>query len=159
MGRGKSPTCIFCFSPYRKEIIELRQKKVSVFRIYTDYKDKMGYEASYVAFNKVLTRHMVQKHKSDGIIVTVPGSKLTPHSIESFGKRMLELGMAKIESMDSSEVKLKDVIQAQKLVLDSKKLKLTENAMELMMAKMFAPPSIQMEDIVDPVEGELVDGV
>jgi hypothetical protein len=52
--------------------------------------------------------------------------------------------------MTGETVALKDVIQAQKLVLDSKKLKLTEDAMTAMLGKLFAPPTLQV------IDGEVV---
>lgn len=134
-------------------MVGLYNQGVNTGRIYRKYAALMGYTATQKAFYLLLKRHILDKHNVDVIILPQDSNvKLTPATIENFGKRMLELGMAKIENLDPSQVPLKDVISAQKLVLDSKKLKMSENALEIMMSKLFGPQI----DKSKVLEGELV---
>lgn len=100
----------------------------------------------------LVRKHVTQNHNTDAIVVVDPTGNVTPATIENFGQRMLELGMAKIQNADPSTIQLKDVVAAQRLILDSKKLKLSENALESMLGQLFGPK-------IDPskaLEGELV---
>lgn len=105
----------------------------------------MKYDRPKINFRTMVKNHIVKKHNV-GIAVYEHGKKTT---IEAFGTRMLELGMAKIEGMTPGEVALKDVIQAQKLVLDSKKLKLDEGAMMIMLGKLFGPTNLMEGEVVE----------
>ncbi len=96
------------------------------------------------------------KHHNPGTIIvpTPPNSAqpVTSATIENFGKKFLELGMAKLETATPDQVKFQEVISAQKLVLDSRKLKLSEDALTLMLGRLFGPKLEKREFI----EGEVV---
>lgn len=123
----------------------------------------MGYKAGNKAFYMCIRRHLQQGHRADAILLTKDVKikpSLTKATIEEFGQRMLELGMVKLDQIDPDNpasmlgVKLSDVVAAQKLSLEAKKLKLTEDAMTAMMGKLFAPPNLNKEMVT---EGEVVD--
>lgn len=146
-------------SPYRNEIIGARKQGVPIGKLYVKYAPLMGYTAKKESFEQMLSRHNKDGHNVEAIMMpTAPGSAvaITPATIENFGQKMLEIGMAKIENADPNKVALKDVIAAQALVLNSRKLRLTEDAMMLALGKMFAPPELNKENAV---EGEVVDAV
>ena len=143
---------MLCLSPYRKEVTSLYKQGTNASKIYRKYNVLMNYTASPKAFYMLVRKHVEQNHNTDAIIVADPTGNVTPATIENFGQRMLELGMAKIQNADPSTVQLKDVVAAQRLILDSKKLKLSENALESMLGQLFGPK-------IDPskaLEGELV---
>ncbi len=148
--------CQICLSPYRRELVEAFNNGIPRKRIYDKYAPKMEYKASPSSFYLAIRKHVLGKHKCLGIYVPTASSEETgrnrPVDIETFGQRMLELGMAKVDNMDPESVKITEVISAQRLVLDSKKLKLTEDAMQLMMTKMFGPPQ-------EVINGELVNDI
>lgn len=60
-------------------------------------------------------------------------------TLESFAQRLLDLGMQKAETMSPDQVKMKDVIAGQKLLIEKQKVKLTEDSMILKMAELFGP--------------------
>lgn len=148
----KQRPCMLCLSPYRKEIVSLYKQGSDTSKIYRKYNVLMNYTASPKAFYMLVRKHVTQNHNTDAIVVVDPTGNITPATIENFGQRMLELGMAKIQNADPSAIQLKDVVAAQRLILDSKKLKLSENALESMLGQLFGPK-------IDPskaLEGELV---
>lgn len=117
--------------------------------IYHKYREKIGYTKSAKNFYHTLRTHILNKHNPTYMII--PENVASAATLENFGQRMLELGMEKISTMTGEQVALKDVIQSQKLILDSKKLKITQDAMMGMLAKLFAPPKLQV------IEGETID--
>lgn len=147
----KKNMCMICLSPFKREMVTLHNNGTPVSVIYKRYKDKLNYTASQTAFYQLLIRHKKGGHKGDALYIPQLDSQIKSATIEEFGKRMLDLGMAKIENLDPKDVPLKDVISAQKLVLDAKKLKVTEDAMTAMMSKLFAPKINPLEVI----EGEV----
>lgn len=138
--------CKICLSPYRKELVSLFKQGYATTEIYMRYAKKMGYTSSKQAFYVLLKTHVAREHSTEAVLVPKEQGVSTA-SIESFGQKMLEMGMIKIQGMNPEDVPLKDVIQAQKLVLESKKVKIGEGAMMLMMRKMFAPPELNTEVI------------
>jgi hypothetical protein len=104
----------------------------------------------------MVRRHIKEKHGASNItmiqfqkdsVVVQPGV-----TIESFAQKLLEMGSIKVQQMNPDEVALKDVIAAQKLLIEKQKVKLTEDQMMLQMAKLFGP------QVPEPIEGETVDG-
>lgn len=146
MGRTKSP-CILCLSIYRSELSALYTQGVSTVTIWEKYKEKLKYKAGKKAFYQLIRRHVTMNHSEKAVILPEESRGVTSVTIEKFGQRMLEMGMQKIDTMTPETIQLKDVISAQKLVLDSKKIKIGEEAMLLMMRKMFAPPELNTEVI------------
>ena len=139
--------CFICLSPYRKEVLALRAQGVPYLRIWKKYATLMNYPSSDQAFGILIAKHIRLAHKPQGSIL-LPQLKRegqTPVNIENFAQKMLELGVAKIEGMTPEQVQLKDVVAANKLLLESKKLKLNESEFQLTMAKLFAPPIIAIE--------------
>ena len=148
----KQSKCFICLSPYRKEVVSLRNQGISYARIWRKYAVLMNYSATTQAFALILGNHIRSKHKSDAILIPGEGTPriIKNATVESFAQRMLELGIAKVDGMTPETTQLKDVISAQKLLIESKKLKLNEGEFAITMAKMFAPP-------MAPIEGELVE--
>lgn len=141
--------CKICLSPYRDEIIELRKKNTPYKDIYKKYSKLMDYKAPVISFNQLVAKHIKQKHNLK--VTVIPNElKKTVVNLEAFAQRMLELGTQKLDGMEAKDISFNDVLQAQKVVLESKKLKLTEDAMVSMMRKMFAPPEVNV------IEGTVV---
>jgi hypothetical protein len=149
-GVKRSRPCFICLSPFKNEVVSLRKKGVPALQIYNKLAKQMRYDKSEERFADCLTGHIRDKHLFAGLII--PENATRAATLENFAQKMLEMGMEKISTMDSSQVAIKDVVSSQKLLLDSKKLKLTEDAMMGMLAKLFAPPKLQV------IEGETVDG-
>lgn len=155
MKKVKDKRCLLDTSPFRNEILaEFKQGRKSTL-IYQKYAKKIGYTATPETFYRILYNHVRENHKVDAVIIPTGG--LTPATLENFGQRMLELGMAKIANIDPNNpldlalgLKFKDVIAAQKLIIDSKKLKLSEDAMSIMLGKLFGPKI----DTSKAIEGE-----
>lgn len=152
--------CKLCLSPYRNEVLSLYKNRVKVPVIYRKLAAPMNYHSTMPAFRQMIVRHVKEKHKVQAVVLPNNKNGLTRASIEEFAQRFLDLGMVKLSQIDPNNpedlknVRFREVVAAQKLFLDSKKLKLTEDAMGIMLGKMFAPPSLRGK----VVEGELVDG-
>jgi hypothetical protein len=149
--------CALCHSPYREEIEkQWTSKKVPRTVIFNSYISKLPIKPSFGNFYGMVRRHIKEKHGASNItmiqfqkdsVVVQPGV-----TIESFAQKLLEMGSIKVQQMNPDEVALKDVIAAQKLLIEKQKVKLTEDQMMLQMAKLFGP------QVPEPIEGETVDG-
>lgn len=140
-----SQTCRICLSPYYDEIINLWNQKTPHVQIYHKYAPKLNYQESAHAFEALVWRCIRNEHKQKGIIISTtnaPDTAVKPSavSISNFAKRYLELGMEKLSTMSSSEIKMQDVINAQRLALEEKKVKISEDVMMIQMGKMFGTP-------------------
>jgi len=150
--------CKLCLSPYRAEVLALKAQKLPIRKIYNKYANPMGYTGSVYGLNMLIRRHIAAKHNNKAILLPDKKHNITPATIEAFSQKMLDLGMMKVENinpdnpMDMANLRLGDVVAAQKLSLEAKKLRLTEDAMDVMLGKMFAPPSLNESS----VEGEIV---
>ena len=85
------------------------------------------------------------------------GDKLSTFSVdgyEDFAEKLLGLGMKKVKDMKPSDVKVGDVVSAGKLVVELRKLQMSQEAMVTMLAKLFAP---KMKVIEGNIEGEIDD--
>ncbi len=143
--------CCFCVTPYRSEIIKLHTQGMPYNILYKKFTPLINYTSSYYAFLSSLKNHIKRKHNVSFLVL--PGDITKKATLENFGQKMLELGMTKIEGMSPDQVALKDVISSQKLILDSKKLRITEDAMLLILGKLFAPPFLEFKK---PIEGEVI---
>lgn len=108
----------------------------------------MNYKSKQVAFTQVVSIHIRENHKAKLTVIPTNLAQ-TAVSLEAFSQRMLELGVEKLNTMEAKDIQFGDVLNAQKVVIESKKLKLTEDAMMIMMRKVFAPPE------TNSIEGEL----
>jgi hypothetical protein len=147
--------CKICLSPYGREIVSLFKQGVRHTLVYDKYAEKMGYNSGARAFEAMVGRHIRDGHNSDAILIPSPPNSampITKATLENFGQKMLELGVAKAENTTPDQVKFQDVISAQRLILDSQKLKLSGDMMMKIMSKLFAPPGLA--PIIE--EGEVV---
>lgn len=148
MPKAPPGTCIICLSPFRDEIIKLFKNKVKMADIYTKYSRLMAYKSTQYSFYVLIKRHIDNKHLASAMVIQ---TERRINSIDEFGRKMLELGMIKLDTLSPEQVELKDVVAAQKLVLESKKLKITEDAMAVMLGKLFGP-RLAFGDVI---EGEV----
>jgi hypothetical protein len=141
--------CQLCTSPYRKEVLKAYKNRVKSREIFEKYKGLMGYTSNEVSFYQMVRRHLKNGHNVTAIIV--PEELKKPANLENLVARMTELAVVKVENMDPSQVKLNEVFQGHRVLLESKKLQLTEDAMMIALTKMFGP-TIMGEEIT---EGEI----
>lgn len=146
MARSSNGVCKVCLSPYRKELVTLINQGWSAGQLYEKYAPLMNYTSKKQSLYILIKRHINDKHSEEAVVLPQKGARAA--TIENFGQRMLELGMMKLENATPENIDFKDITAAQKLVLDSRKLKLNETAFDLMMSKLFAPPELQV------IEGE-----
>jgi len=150
--------CKICLTPYRSEIEKAWKLGVKRVQIFRKYKPLIGYEGTESAFSSLMCRHWKHKNKAGAILLPTPegaAQPITPATIENFGKKFLELGMLKLETAGPGDVKFQEVISAQKLVLDSRKLKLSEDALTLMLGRLFGPKIEKVKR--EFIEGEVVE--
>ena len=150
--------CRVCSSPYRREIDEALKAGIIRRKIYDRYAPLLHYEYSEHSWGVMLSRHKNHKPYDGAILVPTPiGSAIQVKrvTLETYTKKMLELGIDKANETTPDKVKFQDVNNAIKLSLDAQKIKIAENALELQMAKMFGP-TIQGEEVE---EGEVEDGL
>lgn len=139
---------MICLSPYEREISSMRRQEIPWATIYKKYRPLMNYKSSQQAFTRLVSLHINGNHKST--VTVLPNSlQKTAATVESFAQRMLELGVEKLDNTPANQITFGDVIASQRMLQESKKLKLTEDAMAQMMRKLFAPPDVNF------IEGEL----
>jgi hypothetical protein len=112
----------------------------------------MKYESGLIGFYLMVSKHIKYGHKEEAIIIPSEGHSLSystnsPYyeklkrkaSIEELVKKMTEMAVIKVEEMEPSQVKLNEVFAGHRVLLESKKLKLSEDAMMIALSKMFGP--------------------
>lgn len=144
------PICRLCTSPYRKEILKAFNTKLKIPVIYQKYRGLMKFDGTQSSFYQMIRRHIQNKHSVTAIVV--PEELRKPANLESLVQKLNDLAMLKVEEMSPDEVKLNEVFRGNQVLLQSKQLQLTEDAMTIALTKMFGP-TIKGEEIK---EGELV---
>ena len=118
----------------RKQLIPWRM-------IFEKDRKLMNYKYVLPAFTKVVSIHVTEDHKSSYSVIPSDLAK-SAATVDAFAQRMLELGTQKLEGMTPDKLSFRDVFDSQRMLQESKKLKMTEDAMLVMMRKMFAPPNV-----------------
>lgn len=136
--------CTICTSPYGKEVTSYWKNTFPKVKVFDKYKGLLGYTGEMKNFRMIMRTHILKHNQPwrQAIILRNPKGDpvtVTQATVENFGQKVLEMGMAKISSMPPEDIKLHEVISAQRLVLDSKKLKLSEDMMMVMLGKLFGP--------------------
>lgn len=147
---NKTYSCAVCKSPQRKTIERLWKDRNNIRKeIWEKYKPAIAGVSSYESFSHIMHTHMRDKHAEQNEVVIalqkdsgILGKEVT---IESFAQKMLELGQIKINNMTPGEIKLKDVIAAQKLLLDKQKISLSEDMMAIKMAELFGGVAVPVK--------------
>jgi hypothetical protein len=141
--------CRLCTSPYRKEVIHAYKTGIKIPVIYEKYQGLMKFRGTQSSFYQMVRRHLQYKHNVTAILV--PEELKKPANLESLVTKLNELAMLKVENMEPNEVKLNEVFRGNQVLLQSKQLQLTEDAMTIALTKMFGP-TIMGEEIT---EGEI----
>lgn len=149
----KTYSCAVCKSPQRKEIERLWKDRNNVrSKLWEKFRPALVGVSSYESFSHIMHKHTRDKHaEQNEVVIAIQKNAgiLAPEvTIESFALKMLELGSIKVSNMSPDEIKLKDVIAAQKLMLDKQKISLSEDMMAIKMAELFGG--------VQPIQGEEV---
>lgn len=155
--------CAICQSPFRDELESLwKNPKVKRMQLYNKYIGSLPIKQTFGNWYAMMRRHVNEKHgKANQIIVKFNNdSELAnpQHTVESFAQKLLELGMVKVQSMNPGDVAIKDVIQAQRLLIEKDKLKMGQDTMMLQMAKLFAPPGIVEGEEVSDATSRFIEG-
>jgi len=132
-------------SPYRPEIEKLLRQGVPKTVITRKYAPLMNMKE--VNFYKILQRYEKNrgKHANVSLANLTTGPIIDPgngviaqpsKTVEEFAAKLLQIGMQMAEE-NPGQVRMRDVISAQKLLMDKQKLKLDEQSMMLNIAKLF----------------------
>ena len=140
--------CRICVSPYRDEIdTALQGDKVNKSDIARKYAPL--FETSEKNFYQSLTRHIDKKHSKSNVVVLSPNGAVKMATVESFAQKLLEIGDT-MANESPEKVSMKDVIAAQRLVIEKAKLKMGETELMLKVAEIFGgisdPKSVESED-------------
>jgi hypothetical protein len=154
--------CKICLSPYRSEIERLWKQGVKRVQIYRKYKSLIPYEATESSFTRLMTRHWHHRHRTNAILAVSPKDSAQPVSrvaIEQFLQGVVDLGASVLQNTRPEDLKPKDGIdlglRAGRLIFDARRVKLSEDAMALVMAEVFGPPlKVENGEVVE----ELGDG-
>ena len=126
----------------------MRKQLIPWRRVFEKYRKLMNYKSALPAFTKVVSLHINEDHKTTYSVIHSDLAK-SAATVDAFAQRMLELGTEKLSKMEAKDITFNDVINSQRMLQESKKLKMTEDAMLIMMRKMFAPPNVNF------IEGEV----
>ncbi len=161
--KHKFRTCQFCTSPYRYQIENAwKSRKLSRREIYQHFMPMTGHK-SEASIEKACHRHFRKDHfeKAKKIVSleTPPGTfnKMTPTSLDELAQGLMDIGgdMVKFYQQNPlvarKELSINEIMKAQDSVTNRMKVQVTQNALKLMMAKMFGG------FVGDPIEGEIVD--
>jgi hypothetical protein len=131
--------CIICKSTYCTDIEKAIRKHTPRIEIYKQYAKLINYTGSELSFYVTMNRHW--HHKKENTITT--GDNKTGISIQELVTKVRNIYGDKLNTMTPEElmreIKLKDVFAGEKVLIEAKKVKMQEEAMELMMAKLFGP--------------------
>ena len=127
--------CQICFSPIRGEIEAFLRKGYSQRVIAEKYLSHFscGVETLRVKISRHKNKHL---RKFMSLVVQTDKSGSSKTSVEALAAGLLKIGMMIVERYPD-QVKLRDVISSQKLLLDKAKLSSQENALKLAMARFF----------------------
>ncbi len=98
----------------------------------------MKYKGQKNSFENLMYLHL--RHKTNNNLILTTGEKRKLHTIETIADKFTELLGEKVATMNPEDVKVKDYAAAQKVVTENRKLKLTEDMMEIQLSKIFGPP-------------------
>lgn len=149
--------CQLCVSPYRSEILKVWDEGYPRKLIYQKYKPLMQYKGLEISFVQMVWRHKRQNHQVKAIVLPTQVEKMARRAnLESVVQKLTDLAALKLESMTPEDVKLRDVFGGHKTLIESKKLKLTEDAMTIALGKLFGPANVidgEVEDVPGRIEG------
>lgn len=148
--------CSLCLSPYKDEILAQYGRGIRTRAVYEKYRDLMKLEVSQEAFHKTVLKHIKEQHDAKNLALgqTVYEMVQKKASLEGVVDKLTNLADLKVNSMKPEDVKLRDVFSGHKVLIESRKLKLTEDAMEIAMTKLFGPPVIQGEVVISELESD-----
>jgi len=144
--------CTFCASPYRDEIVTLWKQGVGRRIVYEKYAPLMKYTAKFRSFGNLMYHHL--QHKTNNNLILTTADKRKIHTIDTIADRFTELLGERAKTMKPEDVTVKDYSAAQKVAIENRKLKLTEDMMEIQLSKIFGPPLVG-----EIQEGEVVHGL
>ena len=151
--------CMLCTSPYRDEfLLAWKQvRKGKKMRVYEKYAPLMKYNSTFHAFQVMVYKHL-NYHKEFEQIITPQTPEGEHHSsVEEVVQRLTDLAGIKALSLDPKDLKFRDVWAGQKVLIEAKKLRLTEDALMIALSKMFGPTILEGEEIgipqLRPAEG------
>lgn len=130
--------CQLCFSPYRDELLGLWKKNVDRKQLYEKYKPLMKYEGKYLSFRELVKRH-IKSHKEAEDMIVPQGAGHIKHTIETIADKFTDLLGKKAEKLKPEDISVRDYSQVHRVVTEAKKIKLTESAMQIQLAKLFGP--------------------
>lgn len=137
--------CIICTSPYRSEIEELQRRKVSLSDIGRKYHKLYG--KTYEQFYQTIGIHFRKKHPPVIVNDPTPIEEREAVDFTGYADKLLQEGYRNVNNNPSS-VKPSHVIQAQRTLLEERKIKSQEDSMKFAFIKFMRGKAI---------EGEIVD--
>ena len=153
-------TCRICESPYRDEIERLIKKGIAQKEVYTTFAP--AFETAPVNLKMSFYKHFKKKHPPlldpvpqrsylaernqikqeqqarDAQIAPPTQNKVAnTNSPEAYAERLLELGFSP-ELMNSKKVSHKDIVSAQKLLIEKERVKNERDALKISLLKLMA---------------------
>ena len=162
--------CAICLSKYRYQIEQAWQSEVRKKDIADKYTPLLKYSRGD-AFVSAAKRHMIPKHfkesKKFPYFAAPPGSEhaLTKTSLEDLAQGLMDIGGNMVDYYKKNpliarkELRIIDVLKAQDVVTNRMKVANEQDALKLMMGKMFGGfmPEVVDGEVVDESEGTLLE--
>ncbi|MFZ5988641.1 MAG: hypothetical protein ACOYWZ_16160 [Bacillota bacterium] len=149
-----SKRCFICNCAFKEEIEQAKRKKVRQDLIYKKYAVLINYQGSFQAFRQMLYhhgKHSYYQPEDDPLRQAL--LKLGKETdVQALVDKLTILANRKVDELNPDEIKLKDVFDGQRVLIQIQKLKIAEDALSTMMAKMFGP---KLKEEV--IEGETVE--
>lgn len=150
--------CTICKSNHRKDIETAIKNNTQRIEIFNKYAPLLNYLSTPNSFYVLLHRHWKHRKREDKTQVSIEGGTGTI-AINSLVDRVRQIYGEKLNTMTPEElmkeIKLRDVYQGERILIEARKVKMQQEAMETMMAKLFGPKLIDGEEVQ---EGEIVSG-
>lgn len=151
--------CDICVSPWRGQIesaIDAHMLRKDICAKYMQYFPGCNVPVSFLQKINIHIKHRsraanIMSFAASGGVGNPSESRA---SLESLAQKLLVLGDKAVDLMmnDPSKVDMKDVLTAQKLLIDKKKVRVQEDALKLGMAKFlggFEDPDIEEGEVID----------
>jgi len=155
------PVCTICISPFKREIEEDYFNRDRYHRtlktMYAKWTPLMKYQGSFKAFAQMMWLHGKHAHlRGSTAKLLKTADKLEEVPIEDIITRIRNVYGTKLNKTPVNilmrEVRLKDVLDGEKVLIQAKRVQIEENALESMMVKLFGP---KLDNKV--IEGEVVE--
>ncbi len=139
--------CKVCLCPFRREIERFLAQGISQHEIATNY--IKFFSCSIGTLRSTLSRHKT-RHLGNPTALFIPeagtNGGFTPTRVEAFAQRLLDLSARMVE-ISPEKVHPRDVVMAQRLLMDKKAFEDREQATRVAIARIFGGIEIEVGKI------------